>query len=125
MYKKRFTFCHVIFLFLDILHIVVCEEEVSSSLLPEEPEPPRIKEEQEELHQRPEDSVGSMLTLPAVASEVDDEEKSSNCFEIEVELGADTDVTDDSDDWPEGNEGQSVFNHTNVEHLDLKKEGLA
>ena len=68
--------------------MVVCKEEVSPeqdrspSLLQEEPE---IKEEQEELLQRPEEPV--------------DEDISSHCSEVEVELESDTEVTEDSDDW--------------------------
>ena len=91
-------------------HMAVCKEEVSpeqersSSLLQEEPEPPHIKEEQEELLQRPEEPVGSMLTLLAVKSEVD-EDISSHRSEVEVELESDTEVTDDSDDWGETSGG--------------------
>merc|ERR1719376_1226406 len=87
----------------NILHMVVCKEEVSpeqersSSLLQEEPEPPHIKEEHEELLQRPEEPDGSMLTLLEVKSEVD-EDLSSHCSEVEVELESDTEVTEDSDD---------------------------
>ena len=61
--------------------MVVCKEEVSperersSGLLQEEPEPPHIKEEHEELLQRPEEPDGSTLTLPAVKSEDDDESR--------------------------------------------------
>ena len=97
-----------------MLHMVVCKEEVSpeqersSSLLQEEPEPPHIKEEQEEILQRPEEPDGSTLTLPALKSEedVDEEATSSRCFEIEVELDADTDDTEDSDEWEETSGGQ-------------------
>ena len=80
-------------------HMDVCKEEVSpeqersSSLFQEKPEPPHIKEEQEELLQRPEEPVGSMLTLLAVKTEV------------EVELESDTTVTEDSDDWSDKSGG--------------------
>ena len=96
--------------------MVVCKEEVSpeqersSSLLQEEPEPPHIKEEQEEILQRPEEPDGSTSTLPAVKSEDDDEDISSHCSEVEVELESDSEVTEDSDDWEETSGGQSVLN---------------
>ena len=76
---KPLPVSHCIF-FLDVLHLPVCKEEVSpeeersSSLVQEEPEPPHIKEEQEELLQRPEEVDGPMLTLLAVKSEGDDGE---------------------------------------------------
>ena len=95
--------------------MVVCKEGVSPeheripSLLQEEPEPPHIKEEQEELLQRPEEPDGFMLTLLAVKSEAD-EDTSSRCCEVEVELKSDTEVTEDSDDWEETSGGQSVLN---------------
>ena len=107
---------HVIFLLLDILHIVVCkeehppEQERSSSLLQEEPEPPHIKEEQEEILQRPEEPDGSTSTSPAVKSEEDGEDISSHRSEVEVELESDSEVTEDSDDWEETSGGQSVLN---------------
>ena len=86
------------------------EQERSSSLLQEEPEPPHIKEEQEEILQRPEEPDGSTSTLPAVESEDDDEDISSHCSEVEVELESDTEVTEDSNDWEETSGGQSVLN---------------
>ena len=59
----------------------VCEEEASpehqeriSSLVQVKPEPPQIKEEQEETLLRPEEAAGSPLTLPAVKSEADEDE---------------------------------------------------
>ena len=107
---------HVTFLLLDIMHMAVCkeedppEQERRPSLLKEEPEPPHIKEEQEEILQRPEEPDGSTSTLPAVKSEDDDEDISSHCSEVEVELESDTEVTEDSDDWEETSGGQSVLN---------------
>ena len=99
---------HVIFLLqLDILHMVVCKEEVSpeqersSSLVQEKPEPPHIKDEQEEILRRPDEPDGSKLTLLAVKKEDADEDIASHCSEIEVELESDTEVTEDSDDWEE------------------------
>ena len=71
---------HVVFMLLDILIV-----------------PPHIKEEQEELLQEPEEPDGSMLTLLAVKSEVDVEDISSHCAEVEVKLESDTEFTDDSD----------------------------
>ena len=81
--------------FLDFLLAPVCKEEVSPeeewssslvqeeskspkyeripSVVQEEPQLPQIKEEQEELFQRPEQAGGSTLTLLAVKSEDDDE----------------------------------------------------
>ena len=53
----------------------MCKEEVSpeheksSSLVQEEPQPPHIKDEQEELLQKPEEAGGSMFTLLAVKTE--------------------------------------------------------
>ena len=103
--------------------MVVCKEEVSpeqergSSLLQEEPEPPHIKEEpelphtkeeQEELLQRPEEPGGSTSILPAVKSEDHDENVSSHRSGVEVELGSDSEVTEDSDDWEETSGGQSA-----------------
>ena len=101
-------FTSVIVLLLDILHIGVCEEEDpeqerNCSLLQEKPEPPHIKEEQEEPD-------GSTSTLPAVKSEDGDEDTSSHHTEVEVELESDSEVTEDSDDWEETSGGQSVLN---------------
>ena len=45
------------------------------SAVQEEPQLPQIKEEQEELFQRPEEAGGSTLTLLAVKSEGDDENR--------------------------------------------------
>ena len=45
-----------------------------------------------------------MLTLLAVKSEDDDEDISSHCSEVEVELESDSEVTEDSDDWEETTE---------------------
>ena len=81
-----------------------------TSLLQEEPEPPYIKEEQENLLQRPEEPDGSTSTLPAVKSEDDNEDTSSYRPEVEVELEADSEVTEDSDDWEETSGGESVLN---------------
>ena len=59
---------------LDVLHNPVCEEvspeeERGSSLIKEEQQPPQIKEEHEELLQRPEQADVSTLTLLAVKGE--------------------------------------------------------
>ena len=105
----------LLFLLLDVLHKAVRKEDVfpkqerSPSLLQEQPEPPRIKEEQEEMLQRPEEPHGSMSTSPAVKSEDDDEDISSHCCEVEVELESDCEATEDSDDWEETSGGQSVL----------------
>ena len=110
-YRIHCVISHL-FLLLDILSMVVCKEEVSpepegrSSLLQEEPEPPHIKEEQEEILQRPEEPEGSTWTSAAVKSEEDDEDISSHRSEVEVKLESDSEVTEDSDDWEETNGGQ-------------------
>ena len=82
---------------LDFLHLPACkeEEEENPGLVQEEPEPPHIKEEQEELLHRPEKPV--------------DEDISSHCSGVEVELESDSEVTEDSDDWEETSGGQSVL----------------
>ena len=73
-YRESHILC-----FPDFLHVPVCKEEVSpkeersSGLVQEEPQPPQIKEEQEELLERPEKAAGLTLTLLAVKSEDDGE----------------------------------------------------
>ena len=80
------------FLIPDVQEEFSPKRERSSSRLQEEPEPPEIKEEQEELHlQCPEEPDGSTLTSLAVKREVKDEE-------------------DISDDQQEASGGQSVLN---------------
>ena len=48
---------------------------MNCSLLQEEPEPPHIKEEQQDILQRPEGSAGSMLTFISVKHEGNDENR--------------------------------------------------
>ena len=42
----------------------MCKDEESSSLVQEEPRPPQIKEEQEQLPERAEEADGSALKIP-------------------------------------------------------------
>ena len=105
------------------------KRERSSSLLQEEPEPPQIKEEPEELQlQRPEEPDGSPLTSLAVKSE--DEDISAH---IEVELEADTEDddfqqesseadTEDSDYYQEESSGGQSSLNTGTENTYLRKK---
>ena len=125
--------------FLDFVSLPVCKEELfpehqerSPSL--EEPQPPQIKEEQEELLQ--EEADGSTLTLLAVKSEGDDENRETeavaststehmktqadveDCGTSQPTSGdqllsphcSQSDVTEDRDEQEEAREGQSVVN---------------
>ena len=110
------------------------EDEWSSSLVQEEPQPPQIKEEQEELLERPEETGGSTLTLLSVKSEGDDENRETkpvaNTSTEHMKTQADVEDcgtsqptsddqllsshcsesdTEDSDEWDVSRENQSAL----------------
>ena len=111
---------------LETLHLSLCKEETppeqhvgNSSLVKEEPEPPHIKEEQEELLLRPEERLTSL----AVKSEDDGEEPVARTLTDHMKTQAEdcgtsqpasNDVllsshcsesdTEDSDEWEEKRE---------------------
>ena len=111
---------------LENLHLPLCKEEApleqhvgNSSLVKEEPEPPHIKEEQEELLLRPEERLTSL----AVKSEDDGEESVARTLTEHMKTQAEdcgtsqpasNDVllsshcsesdTEDSDEWEEKRE---------------------
>ena len=68
----------MLFLIPDVQEEFSPKRERSPSLLQEEPEPPEIKVEEEELQRQPEEPDGSTLTSLAVKSEVKDEEDISD-----------------------------------------------
>ena len=129
---------------IDAFHFAVIKQEVdpehrewSSSLVQELPEPPHIKEEHDDLQQRPEDAVGSPHALLAVKTEDDDGNISreseilviTSIEHMETQAGVEDcetsqptrddqllsphrseSDTEDSDDSEKTREGQSVAN---------------
>ena len=101
----------------DLLLLPVCKEEVpleqqewSSSLVQEEPQPLHIKEEQEE--QSPVEADGATRPLRACRLSLHSTQPPTRDEQLLSSHGSESD-TEDSEDWEETREGQSALNRQN------------